>query len=278
MLAKAADLWTTGQLVRIRFQNGSLPLQEFVKHNLIEVLQHANLRFLWRHYYPDYPDYPKLSSDVRIDFNFGDGDPKWDHLIDCAIGTRCYSYAEDQATMHVNAVKTAFREVENIDKEIADRRITGAEFVNPEYKDRSIESLTNYLKPYYFDRAALQVRHEALHLLGFIHEQKHPDSKIIFESGSDINLEKSEVITTSYDVNSLAHYPTEQYRDSVAPGTILRDIPLNTKLSVKDIKGIKMLYPFDIPVPQALSSDWEGFVSLPSQPTKKLNYFGGIQS
>ncbi len=279
MVAKKVDLWTTGQLIRVRFENGSMPLQEFVRSNLIDVLQHANLRFMWMHYNPHNQNYTsRPSAEIRIDFDHGDGDPRWDYLIACAIGTRCYAYEESRPTMHVNAVKTAFRKAEGIDKEIADRRMTGAAFVNPEHKDRSTEYLINYLKPYYFDSVAVQVRHEALHLLGFIHEQHHPDSRIAWKPNFDLNLKRAEVIATEYDTKSLAHYPTEQYKDSVLPGTVLKDIPYNDKLSELDFIGMKMLYPFEIPVHQTLSSDWEGFVSLPNQPTKEINYSRGVQS
>lgn len=269
MTAKKYYLWTPGQIIRIRFDNGDWPLQAFVRKNLTEVLKYANLRIMWLHHHEGYP---KQSADIRIDF--GKDDPKWKHLIVCAVGTECYMYSEDKPTMRLNAVKTAFKEADSVQEEINFRRLDGVdEHIDPKYEGYSTEALEQALKPYYINSVATQIRHEALHLLGFAHEQRHPASGIPWKVNSDMGLSEDEVVITEYDETSLAHYPSEQYKQHVPKGMAIPNVPHNSKLSELDKRGIRMLYPFETATPHS-PKEWDSILTIGEGQIINPNYIG----
>ncbi len=259
MVAKANHLWQTGQTVRIRFNDGDMSWQMDVKAWAQDILQHANLRFLWFHYY--WPKSPRYETDIQI--SFGDGDEKTKWLVVSPVGTETYMHPSITNGMKLNAVATAFKEVEVIKTELRERGIRKEMGTEPlaenEYADTPKEYL-EYLIEYYLNTARFQVRHEFGHALGLCHEQRHPESGIPWANPEQHTMRVQDVICTGYDPASIMHYPSQQYEQHIKEGEKTPLIKSNYELSEGDIKGIRMLYPLtvgkrDIPIA------WEGMTT-----------------
>lgn len=86
-VAETDKLWEAGDTIRIKFQNGSLALQEQVKQYAVEWLTYANLVFL----------YVDASEDADVKIGF-DMDERW--LAWSAIGTDCQSVPQDSVSLN----------------------------------------------------------------------------------------------------------------------------------------------------------------------------------
>ena len=258
--AKEEFFWSTGQIVRIRFESGDWLLQESVRSWITEVTKHANLRFLWHMYHG--PESPKYSADVTIDF--GQGDESLKHLIASAIGTEAYFYPEGNPTMKLNAVATAFNEIAEATKQIEFLE-SGSANHSTYYNHTDKEYLENTIIPHYFNIARTQVMHEALHMLGFVHEHQHPYANIPWKANVDLKLEAKDLMIIKYDPASLTHYPTQQYEHLVVQDAQLKQLGYNLELSQGDIERIKMLYPYEEIDPPTLPQKWvdAGLFSMP---------------
>ncbi len=260
--SKEEYFWTTGQVIRIRFENGDWPLQETVRDWITEVTKHANLRFLWHMNYG--PDHSKYPADVTIDF--GQGSEELKHLIVSAVGTEAYFYPEGNPTMRLNGVATAFNEVEEARKQIRFLEFGSTSSSNNKYSSYTDkEYLNNTIIPHYLNTAKAQVKHEALHMLGFVHEQHHPYANIPWKADVNLKLEAKDLMIIKYDPTSLAHYPTQQYEHLVVQGAQLNQVGYNVELSEGDIERIKMLYPPEEIDPPAPPQAWvdAGLFSMP---------------
>lgn len=260
--AKDEYFWTTGQVIRIRFENGDWDLQRTVRDWITEVTKYANLRFLWHMNYGD--NHTKYPADITIDFS--KGGEEWKHLIVSAVGTEAYFYPEGQPTMRLNGVATAFNEIAAAKEQISfleSGRISNSNNFYANYTDA--EYLNNTIIPHYFNTAKAQVKHEALHMLGFVHEQHHPYADIPWKEDVAFKLEPENLMIVKYDPSSLTHYPTQQYEHLVVKGAKLKQVGYNVELSVGDIERIKMLYPPEEIDPPTLPQSWveAGLVSLP---------------
>lgn len=86
-VAETDRLWEAGDTIRIKFQNGSLALQDQVKQYAVEWLTYANLVFL----------YVDASEDADVKIGF-DMDERW--LAWSTIGTDCQSVAQDSVSLN----------------------------------------------------------------------------------------------------------------------------------------------------------------------------------
>lgn len=86
-VAETDKLWEAGDTIRIKFQNGSLALQDQVKQYAVEWLTYANLVFL----------YVDASEDADVKIGF-DMDERW--LAWSAIGTDCQSVPQDSVSLN----------------------------------------------------------------------------------------------------------------------------------------------------------------------------------
>lgn len=86
-VAETDKLWEAGDTIRIKFQNGSLALQEQVKQYAVEWLTYANLVFL----------YVDASEDADVKIGF-DMDERW--LAWSAIGKDCQSVPQDSVSLN----------------------------------------------------------------------------------------------------------------------------------------------------------------------------------
>lgn len=86
-VAETDKLWEAGDTIRIKFQNGSLALQDQVKQYAVEWLTYANLVFL----------YVDASEDADVKIGF-DMDERW--LAWSAIGKDCQSVPQDSVSLN----------------------------------------------------------------------------------------------------------------------------------------------------------------------------------
>lgn len=207
------------------------------------MLQHANLTFYWHYYWDE--NSPKYNANVTIDF--GDADPAMKHLVVSAVGTECVQYPDNNPTMKLNAIRTAFTNIEEMKYELETRAARKTQNPNAEtkYSKYPKEHIIETLIPYELKTMKFQVQHEFMHMLGCIHEQRHPDANIPWKE--DVRkffyIPKQKTIVNNFDTDSIMLYPDDQYGQHVEEGAEIPESELNYELSKGDIEGIKKLYP-----------------------------------
>lgn len=260
MITKKNYLWENGQIISIGFTSGSYKAISQVKTFAQEVLQHTNLKFLW---FTDTSG--AYSTNIRIALDDNSYAP---HAVHCAQGIEALLYPVKTPTMVLNSFSRYMEKVAEF-TEMLQRPLTEAEKQRRYTKDY----IENYQIPHYLNLAKSVVHHEFMHMLGISHEQRHPDSGIIWE-----NPERwvDDGKRNDYDIHSVMHYPYDQYKKYIEENH-QEDLPntdfMNSyrfELSKGDIAGLKQLYPKKRN-PQGVPAQWLTMFTGVSATPKQVN-------
>ena len=265
MLANKYSLWTPEQVITVSFENGSYPLQEFVRSQIESITKKTSLRFLWRYSYEGRRS--NQGGMIRIDF--GRNFPEWEYLIVCAVGTQALEYDRDKPTFRLNAIKTYFNRIRDAKERILFLQRGGTGISDGHYGSGSdqVDKIPQLEKiiTYWQGIARAQLKHEAFHMLGIEHEHNHPDSGLPWKlEYSSLKFTHEDTIATAIDRESIMHYPLHNLKGLLASTEGLYDVPFITEPSVTDIETIQAIYPvtgYGPPIPK-IWADYD-YVSLP---------------